>query len=463
MKAYDRSKENKEFFTLLAVTVLPLLVQSIFTQCINFIDQIMVSSLGTEAIAAIGASNKLLSLYNAFLYGSGSGCAMFLAQYWGAKDKESFRKILGVLLSITLFMGTVFSALVLVAPTQLILIFNNDPIVVALGVEYMRAVVPAYFMMSIIFPLEYMLRSMNKVKVTMIESVCSVLINCFANYIFIYGKLGFPKLGVTGAALGTVLCRITSIIALVIYIVVSKNEIMRNPLKLFTYDLSYVKAFVIRTVPLIGNEMMWNLGTTIYFVIYGRAGTEALAAMSIMQTLQMLAKIASGGFCGASTIIIGNEIGRGDLDKVKRYCDKFHVTAFVVGIVSGIIIYAIRTPMLMAYSIEGTKVGDYVSKCMIILAVYIFLNCNNNINVEGIFRSGGDIAYLTLMDMGSIWFVGMPLTLIAGALGCNVVIIYAAYIVLELYKLPLGYFRYKSGKWLHLLYKEGNRKLQESF
>ncbi|MCR4903396.1 MAG: MATE family efflux transporter [Butyrivibrio sp.] len=454
MKTYDRTKENKEFFSLLALTVLPLLIQSIFTQSINFIDQIMVSSLGTETIAAIGASNKLLSLYNAFLYGSGSGCAMFMAQYWGANDHEGFKKILGVLLTITLSMGIIFSLLVMSIPTQLILIFNDDPVVVALGVEYMRAVVPAYFLMSIIFPLEYMLRSMNKVRVTMTESIFSVLINCFANYTFIFGKFGCPKLGVTGAALGTVLCRIASIVVLIIYIVISKNEIMRNPLKLFTYDFSYVKAFVKRAVPLIGNEMMWNLGTTIYFIIYGRAGTDALAAMSIMQTLQMLAKIASGGFCGASTIIIGNEIGKGDIDKVKRYCDKFHITAFIVGIVSGLVIYTLRTPMLAAYSIDGTVVGDYVSKCMVILSFYIFLNCNNNINVEGIFRSGGDIAYLTLMDMGSIWFVGMPLTLITGALGFNVVVIYAAYIVLELYKLPLGYVRYKSGKWLHLLYKE---------
>lgn len=454
MNNYDRKQENKAFFKLLAVTVLPLLVQSIFTQCINFIDQIMVSSLGTEAIAAIGASNKLLSLYNSFLYGSGSGCAMFLAQYWGARDHESFRKILGVLLTITLSIGALFSALVLAMPTQLIMIFVDDPIVIDLGVKYMRAVVPAYFMMSIIFPLEYMLRSMNKVKITMIESVISVLINCFANYVFIYGKFGCPKLGVIGAALGTVLCRAASILGLLIYIVVSKNEIMRDPKKLFAFDMYYVKAFFRRAVPLIGNEMMWNLGTTIYFIIYGRAGTDALAAMSIMQTLQMLAKIASGGFCGASTIIIGNEIGNGDLDKVKRYCDKFRVTAFFVGLFSAMMVMIIRIPILYAYSIQGTVVGEYVSNCMLVLSLYIFINCNNNILVEGIFRSGGDIMYLTIMDMGSIWLVGMPLTVLAGVLHLHVVIIYAAYIALELYKVPLGFVRYKSGKWLHLLYKE---------
>ena len=127
----------------------------------------------------------------------------------------------------------------------------------------------------------------------------------------------------------------------------------------------------------------------------------------------------------------------------------------VVGIVSGLAVLAVRPLMLYIYSIEGTEVGNYVSQCMLVLSLYILLNVNNSINVEGIFRSGGDTSYVTLMDMGSIWFVGMPWTLITGLLlHTNVVVIYFAYIVLELYKLPLGYFRFRSGKWLHMLYKE---------
>ena len=452
---YDAKAENKQFLKLLAVTVLPLLVQAVFTQSINFIDQLMVSSLGTEAIAAIGASNKLMSLYNSFLYGSCSGCSMFMAQYWGKKDYKSFQKIFGVLVTVTVAMGIIFSALVLAIPTQLIRIFNDDPLVVEQAVTYMRTVVLGYFLMSVIFPLEHMLRSMNKVKVTMVESIISVILNCAINYILIFGKLGFPKMGVRGAALGTVFCRVASLIVLITYIVVSKNIIFQNVKNIFSYNIEFVKAFVKKALPLIGNEMMWSLGTTIYFIIYGKAGTDALAAMSIMQTLQMLAKIFSGGFCGASAIIIGNEIGKGDLDRVKRYCKKFHLAAFLVGVVSGIAVYSMRGLMLTAYSIEGTQVGTYVSQCMVVLSIYIVMNACYSINVEGIFRSGGDTAYLTLMDMGSIWLIGMPFTVITGlVLKMNVVVIYCAYIVLEIYKLPLGYFRFRSGKWLHLLYRE---------
>lgn len=456
---YNAKAENKQFLKLLAVTVLPLLVQAVFTQSINFIDQLMVSSLGTEAIAAIGASNKLMSLYNSFLYGSCSGCAMFMAQYWGKKDYKSFQKIFGVLVTVTVTMGIVFSVLVLAIPTQLIQIFNDDPLVVEQAVKYMRTVVVGYFLMSVIFPLEHMLRSMNKVKVTMIESIISVLFNCVINYILIFGKFGFPKMGVVGAALGTVFCRIASLIVLFTYIKVSKNVIFQNVKNIFSYNINFVKAFVKKALPLIGNEMMWSLGTTIYFIIYGKVGTDALAAMSIMQTLQMLAKIFSGGFCGASSIIIGNEIGKGDLERVHRYCKKFHIAALIVGVVSGAIVYSLIPFMLRVYSIEGTQVGIYVSQCMVVLSIYIVMNACNSINVEGIFRSGGDTAYLTLMDMGSIWLIGMPFTIITGlVLKMNVVVVYCAYIVLEIYKLPLGYVRFRSGKWLHLLYKDTEKK-----
>lgn len=453
----NRRTENREFLLLLFKTVFPLLIQALFMQSINFIDQIMVSSLGTHAVAAIGASNKLMSIYNSFLYGSCSGCAMFLAQYWGKKDIKSLQRMFGLTISVTVVTGALFVALVITIPERLIGIFSNDVMVMEQAVDYMVTVCSAYFLMSIIFPLNFLLRSMNKVKVTMTNTIISVFINCIVNYVLIYGKFGFPAMGVKGAAIATVMCRVVEFTILLGYIVFSKNPAFRNLKNCFSYNLEYVKGFVKKAVPLIGNEMMWSLGTTIYFIIYGKAGTDALAAMSIMQTLQMLAKIATGGFCGASSIIIGNEIGRGDEEKVYRYCRKFHIAALIVGIVSAIAILLLISPVARLYDIEGTQVGIYVAQCMMVLAVYIIMNSCNSINVEGIFRSGGDVGYVTLMDTGSIWLVGMPFTVIAGlVLHTDVVMIYCAHLVLEVYKLVLGHFRFKSGKWLHRLHKVGS-------
>ena len=412
----------------------------------------MISSLGTETIAAIGASNKLLTIYNAILYGSCSGCAMFMTQYWGEGNTAGLRKIFGVLLTVTIVGGGLFSALVLAIPDRLIMLFNDDPIVVEQAVAYMRAVVPAYFLMAIIFPLEYLLRSMNKVRLIMINTIASTVINIVANYVLIFGKFGFPAMGVTGAALGTVLCRVAALVVLVIYLAVSRNEIVKKPWALFRLERRSAAAFTKKAIPMVGNEIMWQLGTTIYFIIYGKAGTDALAAMSIMQTLQQLSKIVSGSFCGASSIIIGNQIGMGDLELVQRNCRRFHVTALIVGIISCAVVLLLIKPVLLIYGVADTQVGTYVAQCMVILSIFILMNACNSINVEGIFRSGGDVGWVTLMDMGSIWLIGMPFTIITGlVMNLDIVIVYSAWIVLELYKLPLGFFRFRSGKWLHRL------------
>lgn len=447
--------ENKAFYVLLGTTVLPLLLQSVFTMSANAIDQIMVSSLGTASIAALGACNRVIGLFQSFLYGCGSGCAMFMAQYWGKQDYEGFRKILGVFFSVALVIGTVYTLILISIPSALVGLFADDPEVVEIGAQYLRWVALSILLLAIVFPLEYSFRSMNKVRVTMAESIVSVLTNCFLNYVMIYGELGFPKLGVVGAALATVISRVVALVILIVYIFVSKNIIYRRIRSLFQFSRVYFNAFIKNAVPLISNEMLWNVGTTIYFIIIGRSGTDALAAMSIMSTVAQVAKIVSSSFCGASSIIVGNEIGRGDLAKVNRYCHKFHIAAIVVGILSAAFVLVIRGPVLVLYSIAGTQTGIYVNQCMIVESIYILLNPSNSINVEGIFRSGGDTAFLTLMDMGSIWLVGMPYLLITGlALHAPVWVQYCAYIAVELYKLPLGRYRFRSGKWLHLLYKQ---------
>ena len=445
--------EKKEFYKLLWVTVIPLMVQTLFMQSITFIDQIMITSVGTDAVAAVGAANKILSIYNSFLYGSCSGSAMILAQYWGNRDVHGFRRIFGVTITATFAMGTIVTLLITLVPKQLLGIFTDDPNVINLGRDYLIYVAAAFFLMGVVFPLNYCLRSMNRVKVTAINTVMSVGVNVVANYVLIYGKFGLPAMGVKGAALGTVITRVVELSVLIIYMAVTKNEIFADIKEMFGFTRKYVIDFVKKAAPLIGNEMLWSLGTSIYFIIYGKSGTDALAAMSIMQTWQMLSRIASGSFCGAASIIVGNEIGAGNVEKVRRYCKRFHGIAAIVGVISAAAVLLMIDPILSVYDIKGTEVGRIVTECLYVLALYVLINPNNSINVEGIFRSGGDVKFITLMDMGSIWFIGMPFTIITGLfLKLDVVYVYMAYIALEIYKLPLGYFRFKSGKWLHKLH-----------
>lgn len=445
--------ERKEFFKILLVTALPLILQSVCMQSLTFIDQLMISSIGTDAIGAIGASNKILSIYNSFLYGSCSGCAMFMAQYWGKGDVGSFRKILGVAMTATMTMGVIVFAIIMIIPEVLLGFFTTDSEVIALGVDYLHSVVPAYVMMGIVFPMNFCLRSQNRVKVTATNTFISVFVNISSNYILIFGAFGLEPMGVVGAGLGTTITRFVELTVLIIYFKVSKSPVFSDLKEMFFISKEFLSKFIKKAAPLIGNEMMWSLGTAIYFVFYGKCSDDALAAMSIMQTLQMLSKIFSGSFCSSASIIVGNEIGKGNIGKVTRYCKMFHKLAICIGIGTGAIVLLLIDPIIRVYNIEGTEVATIVSQCMVVLAIYMVMNAYNSINVEGIFRSGGDVKFITLMDMGSIWLIGMPFTIImALVFKMDVVYLYMAYIVLEMYKIPLSIYRFKSGKWLHKLY-----------
>jgi putative MATE family efflux protein len=464
LAVYNKQIENEEFFKLLFRTVLPLLIQSLFMQSTTFINQLMMSSLGTTTTAAVSSASKLLTMYNSFLYGSCSGCAMFMAQYWGKGDVKSVQRMLGVTMTATVAVGALVTGAMLIVPDKLLRLFSGDAEVIVIGANYLRTVAPAYFLMGVVFPLNFAMRSMNAVKVTMCSTIASVIINCSVNYVLIYGAFGFPKMEERGVAIATVATRTVELAFLFTYLKISGNSLGRDIKNMFTYGKEFVSGFVSKALPLIANEVMWSTGTTVYFIIYGKSGstpadcTDILAAMGIMQTIQMLAKLFTGSFCGASAMIIGNEIGRADLPKVNRFCKKFHLAALIVGIFSGLAVFLLINPVVGLYTNQNPDVLIYVKQCMVVLSIYIVMNSLNSINIEGVFRSGGDVKFIALADMGSIWFVGMPVTLIAGlVLRLPVMYIYCAYILIEIYKLPMVYIRFRRGKWIHKLHEIGSQ------
>ena len=450
-KTLDLKAENREFNKRFISTIMPLIISSIFTQCLTFVDQWMVSTLGTAAIAAVGVSTNFFSVYFTFLYGCNTGAGIYLTRYWGKKDISDFQRILWAAVFTTLSVGILICGFAIAFPRVIIRLYNNDPLVMVQAVPYMRAVAISYILNAICFTISHMFRNMGRVKIPMIQGILSVLLNAFFNYIFIFGKIGFKPMGVLGAALGTLVTRIIEVAALLIYFFVSDNPVKTDLLsaikrlnkKIF---LEYLKT----SLPLCANDMLWSLGLSCYYMVYGSRGTEVYAGMSIVNTMEMFAKLAIMGFAGTCTIILGIEIGKGDMDKVDRYAKRFNRISIIAGLISCSIILAMMIPIQRIYGISGTVEGECVRNCMMVLAVYCIPNAVNCIKVEGIFRSGGDVRYLTFMDAGSIWIIGMPITLILGLVfRADIGFVYAAHIAIELFKLPLGQYRLKSGKWFH--------------
>lgn len=444
--------EKKEFYRLTLSTVIPLMVQSLLTSCVNFIDQIMVSSLGVTEIAAIGAANKIYSLYYLVLYGTCCACVMFVSQYSGRNDVDGIRKIMGMTCSITVSLGIIVTIATSVFPEQCLWLFTDDPEVVKCGIPYLRTISASYMLLSFIYPFNYLLRGTANVKIIICSSSVSVIMNIIANYAFIFGHLGMPELGVTGAALGTVITRLSELSILALYLFITKNKAFSSPKKMFTFNKSEFTVFIRKALPLAGNEFFWGIGTSIYFVVYGHMGTDELASMSIVNTIQTMVQTFSLSLASSAAVIIGNEIGKNNKEEVYACSKRFHRIAVAMGAFTCCLMLLLVYPITIVYNINGTTAGRYLAECLIVLSMLLPLNCYNSMNTEGLFRSGGDVRFVLLMDMGGIWMIGMPATVIMGQLlQLPVVIVYSAFVLVETYKLIIGTKRYKSERWLHKL------------
>ncbi len=447
---------RRKFYILTFKTAVPLMLQSLLTASVNFIDQIMVGKLGVSDIAAVGAANKIYSLFYLILYGTCCALVMFVSQYWGKRDLEGMRKVVGMALSLTVSLGIFVTAVTFLFPRECLSIFTGDVEVISSGAGYLRSISASYLLLSLIYPINYLLRGQTRVKIVLLTAVGSVIMNIFANYAFIFGHFGMPRLNAVGAAVGTVATRSVELLILLIYLAIQKNEAFQDVKGLFSFGFGELIEFLKRALPLAMNEFMWGVGTSVYLIVYGHMGTDELAAMSIMSTIQTLVQTFGLSLSGAAAVIVGNEIGKGDRENVFACGRRFHKLAIVMGTVVGSLLFLSIHSIVSAYSVDGTRTGMLLARCMVIMCCYLPFSCYNSMNIEGLFRSGGDIKYVLLMDTGSIWLVGMPLTALLGyVLNMPLYVTFLAYIAIEAYKLAIGIARYRSGKWLHRLSLEG--------
>lgn len=447
---------RKQFYMLTLKTVIPLMLQSLLTSSVNFIDQIMVGKLGVSEIAAVGVANKIYSLFYLILYGTCCALVMFVSQYWGKKDVDSVRKVVGMTCCITVTLGVFVTIATALFPRMCLSLFTNDPSVIEAGIGYLRAISASYLLLSFIYPINYLLRGQTRVKIVLVTAIGSVFMNIFANYAFIFGNFGMPRMNVVGAAIGTVATRSVELSILIIYLIASHNEVLQDLKGLFHFRPHEMAVFFKKAIPLAMNEFLWGVGTSVYLVVYGHMGTEELAAMSIMSTLQTMVQTFGLSLSSSAAVIVGNEIGKGERENVFICGKRFHCLAVAMGAVVGFTLFLLIHPIVGAYSITGTRTGLLLNQCLIIMCCYLPFSCYNSMNIEGLFRSGGDIKYVLIMDTGSIWLIGMPLTALFGyVMSLPLCLTFLAYVAVEIYKLIIGTLRYRSGKWLHQLSLEG--------
>lgn len=452
--------KDKEFLRKTFAITIPVVLQNLLNNLVNLVDTLMIGQLGETSIAAVGLANKLFFVFSLVMFGISSGSSVLSAQYWGKGELLNIKRVLRISLYLGVGGSLLFAIPGFLFPQFVMSIFTPLSGTISEGAKYLVIIVFSYPLTAITMTYVSILRSMNYVKLPVIITSVSILVNVFLNYALIYGKLGFPELGVIGAALATLIARIVESGLLLILVYTHKagdgklgDFIHQKYDKVKEQGAPFLnKLFLYRyfntAVPVIANEFMWGLGVTMYSLVYGRMGDAATAAITITNTVEQVALVFFFGICHASAVVLGNELGSNELKKAEEHAKNYIAIMFVLSIIGAVIVFIARNQLTLLFDVSE-EVLDYVKLCLTVFALYMPIRMLNTLFIVSILRSGGDTKACLFLDVTSVWLIGIPMAVLGGlVLKLPIYIVYAMILIEEIYKLILSYIRYRQKKWL---------------
>jgi len=413
------------------------------------VDTVMIGRLGTAEIAAVGLGNQVFFLFTMILFGVCSGAAVFTAQYWGKRDIAGIRKNTGLALLIVVAIGAVFTAACMAAPRFIIALYSNDEAVIELGAAYLKAVAPCFIPFAVSFLYTIIMRTIEKVKLSMITTLIALSVNVVLNYLFIFGAGPIPAMGVVGAAIATVIARIIELVILVSVSYGKKYAIAGSPQELFGFDPAFAARFFVITLPVIVNELLWSLGITMQNVILARTGTDAIAAFNITNTVSQLAWVVFIGLGNGAAVLIGKKIGEGSEDTARDYASRITIFAPLVAAVIAVFLIPLSWTLPYLFNVNA-NVFSIISVMFVILTLSYPFRAFNMAMVIGVSRAGGDTVFCMVYDIFFMWLLALPLAAAASfVFHAPVWIIYLCLASEEPLKMLIGLARLRSGKWLN--------------
>lgn len=447
---------DKNFIRKTIAITLPIALQNLLNNVLNLIDTLMIGKLGEAEIAGVGLSNKVFFVFTLLIFGVCSGSAILASQYWGKREVSNIKRVFRLELILSVIGSLIFMIPAILFPNQVMRIFTPDPNMIAVGANYLRIVAISYPIAAITFSYVVTLRSMNVVKPSVIITSVAIGVNVFLNYALIFGNFGFPELGVAGGALATLIARIVEMVTLLIMVYTAKvgddgmGDFAKTKMEKghSLFDKAFLSKFFSTASPVIGNEFAWGLGVTMYSLVYGRMGENATAAITITQTVEQLVLVFFMGMSSAAAIILGNELGSGQLDTAERYAKNYLVLDIVLGISVAILTILLRKPIISVFKVSAL-VASYINLCLLVFSFFIPIKVINTLIIVSILRSGGDTKFGLGLDIASVWCIGIPMAIIGGLVfKLPIYYVYAMIFVEEAFKLVMASRRYKKKIWL---------------
>lgn len=449
----------KELYKKVFTIGIPVSIENMIYSLMNFIDVFMVGKenvvlgLGTAAVAGLGFANQIFMIFIVSLFGLNSGGGILAAQYYGKKDYKNLKKCLGITITVGLLFSFLFFLMGLFIPEKIIGIFTSDPKVLKLGANYFRIIALIYPLIGLGYSFNMQLRAIGKNQYSLYSTIIGLCINLVGNYLFINGNLGFPAMGVVGAAIATVIARIVSVFYLIYIIYKNKLPMAGNFQELFKLSWSFIAKALKISIPVFGHEIMWVTGVSMYVIIYGRIGTEATAAIQVVKSISNLVFTLVFGLSSGTAAIIGQEIGAGNEENAYKYAVELLKISLVIGTAVALFVYAICPVVLILMKVDSA-IYPLARQIVFSEGILIIIKTTGTLFIVGVLRAGGDTLWTMFADLIPLWTFAIPLTYIAGLkFGLPIALVYLCSGSDELLKMPFCIQRLKSRKWINNLVK----------
>ena len=429
--------------------VIPIALQNLINVGVTAADVLMLGKVGEKVLSGASLAGQVQFIMTLLFAGITSGATVLTAQYWGKKDTVSIEKVLGIGLAIGTGIACIFSLAALTIPGILMKIYTSDPLVIAEGVKYLRIVGISYMFMAVTQVYLNIMRSIERVVISTCIYSISLVVNVFLNWLLIFGNCEAPVLGIRGAAIATLCARITETILSLLY-AHFRNHVVKIRWKyVFHVDKILLKDYLMYSLPVVLNEVMWGLGSSANTAVIGHLGSAAVAANSVAQMAKQLATVVAFGVSHATAIYLGKTIGERKYELAKSYAVRFIWISFIMGALGAVVIL-LAIPFARSGLTLTPQAKEYLSFMFVVMAYFTIAQSYNTTMIIGVFRAGGDTRFGLIMDVSTMWGCSILIGAVAAfVFHAKVEVVYAILMCDELIKIPLTTWRYKKYLWLH--------------
>lgn len=449
----------KSFMRAVFMIAFPIALQNLMSTTASMVDTIMIGSQGELAVAAVGICSQINSLFFSSYFGFAGGALLFFSQYWGAKDEKGINRTLGLSTFFMLVVALIFGTVAITNPAFILRIYTDKEAIIQMGMPYLRIIGFAAPFVVLIMILNFFLRSTERVKPPLLCSIAGIIVNVTLNWLLIYGRFGLPKMGIAGAAVGTLCSSLINFILLLLYILKDQEAVKLRFKELFGWGKGFFGTYFQKCFPIILNELFYGIGQMLINIVIGHQDESAIAAMAAFRVLEGFVFAFFGGLADASAVLVGKEVGAGHHMKGYQYVKGFAILCPAITFTIVLICFSFNQPILSLFGLgaQALHYGKYM------LLIYLFFGAIRTCNyiMNSCYRAGGESVYGTVLEIICLFTISVPATWIAGMiLKLPFLAVFAVVYTDEILRLVFELRYTRSGKWVKPVTDVGRQKLE---